>query len=82
MFLMNVLPDVYICPLRKNNAPHLPKRTVTSGSMASSQRMPIEINESDAIPKIRISVEGDTAKHLKALRIISSEMPISLLTLS
>ena len=50
--------------------------------MASSQRMPIEINESDAIAKIRISVEGDTAKHLKALRIISREMPISLLTLS
>ena len=54
----------------------------TSGSMASSQRMRIEINESGTIAKIRISVESDTVKHLKAFRIISSEIPISLLILS
>ena len=37
-----------------------------------------EINESDAIAKIRISVESDTVKHLKT--IISGEMLISLLS--
>ena len=51
----------------------------TSGSLASSQRMLTEINESGAIAKIRISVESDTVKHLKAFRIISSEMPVSLI---
>ena len=28
IFLMNVLPDVYICPLRKKSAPPLPEGTV------------------------------------------------------
>ena len=32
-------------------------KVYTSGSIASSQRMPTEINESGAIAKIRISVE-------------------------
>ena len=42
-----------------------------------------EINEeSAAIAKRRVSVESDTVKHLKALRIISRKMPISLLILS
>ena len=54
----------------------------TSGSIASSQRMLTEINESGAIAKIRISVKSDTAKHLEAFRVISSEMPISFLILS
>ena len=54
----------------------------TFGSIASSQRMPTEINESGAIAKIRISVESDTVKRLKAFRIISSEMAISLLILN
>ena len=36
----------------------------TSGSIASSQRMPTEINESGGIAKIRISVESLTVKHL------------------
>ena len=54
----------------------------TSDSIASSLRLPTEINESDAIDKIRISVESDTVKRLKAFRIISSKMPISLLILS
>ena len=44
--------------------------------------MLIEINEiGGAIAKIRISVESDTVKHLKAFRIISSEKVISLLIL-
>ena len=56
---MNVLPDVYICSLRKNFAPLLPKGTVgqynyTSGSIANSQRMLTEINKSGFITKIRI----------------------------
>ena len=54
----------------------------TSGSIASLQRLPTEINESGAIAKIRISVESDTVKRLKTFRIISSEMPLSLLILS
>ena len=54
----------------------------TYGSIASSQRMLTEINESDTIAKIRISMEKVTVKHLKVFRIISSEMPISLLFLS
>ena len=54
----------------------------TSGSIASSQRMTTEINESGAIAEKRIFVESDTVKHLKAFRIISSKMPISLLILS
>ena len=54
----------------------------TSDSIASSLRLPTEIKESDAIDKIRISVESDTVKRLKAFRIISSKMPISLLILN
>ena len=38
-----------------------------------------EIKESTNIAKKRISLESDTVKHLTAFRIISSEMPISLL---
>ena len=54
----------------------------TFGSIASSKRVPSEINESGAIDKIRISVENDTVKCLKAFRIISTEMSISRLILS
>ena len=54
----------------------------TSGSIAGSQRMLTEIKESGTIAKTRISLENDTVKHLKAFRIISGEMPISLLILS
>ena len=42
----------------------------TFSSIASSQRMPTEINESGAIAKIRISVESDTVNRLTAFRII------------
>ena len=61
MYLMNILSDVYICPLSK---------MYIFGSIANSQRMPTEINESGAIAKIRISVESDTVNRLKAFRII------------
>ena len=54
----------------------------TFGSITSSQGMLTEINEGGAIAKIRISLESDTVKHLKAFRIISSKMPISILILS
>ena len=37
----------------------------TSSSIANSQRMQTEINESDTIAKIRISVENDTVRHLE-----------------
>ena len=56
--------------------------TSSSGSIASSMRLPTKINESGAIAKIRISVEDDTVKRLKAFRTIYSQMPISLLILS
>ena len=36
----------------------------TTGSIASSQRMPTEINESGTIANTRTSVESDTVKHL------------------
>ena len=51
----------------------------TSRSIANSQRMITEINKSVAIAKVRILVESDTVKHLKTLRVSSSQMPISLL---
>ena len=54
----------------------------TFGSITSSQGMLTEINEGGAIAKIRISLESDTVKHLKAFKIISSKMPISILILS
>ena len=55
----------------------------TSGSISSSQRILTEITKIGALAKIRISVESDTANnHLRAFRIISSEMSISLLILS
>ena len=83
---MNVLPDVYIYLSPQEEERTFSSRGAskmyTSGSIASSHRMLPEINESGAIAKIRISVESDTVKHLKAFRIISSKMKISLLTLS
>ena len=52
---MNVLPDVYICSLRKNSVPLLPKGTVKCTHLAANlQRMLTEINKSDTIAKIRI----------------------------
>ena len=53
----------------------------TSSSIANSQRMQTEINESVFIAKIRIQVEND-AVILKTFRIIYREMKISLLILS
>ena len=47
------------------------------GSMANSQRILAEINESST--KKKILVKSDTVKHLKAFGIISKEIPISLL---
>ena len=43
------------------------------------QRMLTEINKSGTIAKTRILLEIDSVKHLKAFRIISSEMPTSLI---
>ena len=54
----------------------------TSGSIASPQRMLTEINKSCTIAKTKVSVDRDTVKHLKAFRMISSKMPISLFTVS
>ena len=84
---MNVLLFVYICSLRKKSVPLSfswgDSKMYTSASIANSQRMLAEINESGgAIIKIRIWVESDTVIHLKSFRIISREMQISLLILS
>ena len=54
----------------------------TTVRIASLQRILTEINDSGAITKIRIWVESHTVKHLRAFRIISSKMLISLLILS
>ena len=82
IFLMNVLPDVYIYPLRKYTSTSWgDNKMYTSGSIADSQRMRAKINKSGAIGKTDIWMESDTTKHFKAFRIISSKMPISLLIL-
>ena len=49
----------------------------TSDSITNSQRMLTEINKSGAIAKKKkkIRVKSDTVKHLKAFKIISSEIP-------
>ena len=54
----------------------------TSGSIANSKRVLAEINKSGAKTKIRIWLERNTVKHLKAFRIIFRAMQISLLILS
>ena len=66
IFLMNVLPYVYICLLGKKSPPLLIEGTAksdTSGSIANSQGMLTEINVSNAIAKIRVWVESDAVKH-------------------
>ena len=58
IFLMNVLPDVYISFHKKKSSPLLPEGTVksmyTSSSITNSQGMQTEIKESGSIAKIRI----------------------------
>ena len=52
---MNVLPSVYLSTLRKKLAPLLiDSKLYTSGSIANSQGMLPEINESSAIGKTRV----------------------------
>ena len=55
---MNVVPDEYICSHRKKRALLLPEGAVkciyTSSSIANSQRMQTEINESGTLAIIRI----------------------------
>ena len=81
VFLMNVQPDVYICPLKKRvylfllrghwNA-HIWQHSKFTGILT-------EINECGIIAKARILVKQDTVKQLEIFSIISSEMPISIL---
>ena len=52
--MRNAFPDVYICPLRKKRCTSsscVDSKIYTSGSIASSQTMLTEINESGAIAK-------------------------------
>ena len=54
---MNVLPDVYICPLRKKTEPLLHEGTVKCTHLPawqSLQSMIAEIRESGAIAKVSI----------------------------
>ena len=56
---MNVLPDVYICFLKKKSAPLLPvdrgqHKIYACGKIANSQRIVTEIDESGTVAKIRI----------------------------
>ena len=79
---MNVLSDVCIFSFRKKNAfSSGDSKIYTSESIANSQRVLTEINESGAIAKVAIWMESDLVKHLKTFRIISSEMSTWLLTL-
>ena len=56
---MNVLPDMYICPLEKKSA-LFSERTVKCTHLAAQQT---EINKGGAIANIRIKVESDAVKH-------------------
>ena len=81
IFLMNVLPEVYICSFRKKIAPLLRERTAKCTHLtANSHRTLTEINKSSAIVKI---LGGKWYfQTLKTFIIISSKMKISLLILS
>ena len=82
---MNVLPDVYNYSHRKKSAPLLPEGTVkciyTSVSIQNSQRMQTEINESVTIAKVGFSQKW-YCQTLKAFRIVSREIKISILILT
>ena len=57
---MNVLSNVYICPLRKKSAPPVPEETVkytNLGTIANSQRTLTETSKYSAIAKVRILVD-------------------------
>ena len=56
---MNVLPDVYICPIRKKKCTFfLPKEKVKrTHHITNSQKLPTKINKNGAIAKVRILVE-------------------------
>ena len=71
---------VYLFP-QEEECTFSSSRTYTSGSIADLQRMLTEIIKSGATGKVRILVESDTVKHLKTVRIISSEMSVSILIL-
>ena len=60
---MIVLLNVYICALRKESVPLLPRgKMYTPGTIANRQtdRTPIRINKNGAVVKVRILVELDS----------------------
>lgn len=60
IFLMNILPDMYICSFTKNSASLRPEgnsKMHISWSIENSQRMPTEIDNTGAIGKVKILVE-------------------------
>ena len=56
---MNVLPDVYICPLKDQctSSSWGDSKMHTYGTIANSQGMADETNENDAISTVRILVQ-------------------------
>ena len=60
IFLMDILPDMYICSFTKNSASLRPEgnsKMHTSWSTENSQRMPTEIDSTGAIGKVKILVQ-------------------------
>ena len=55
---MNVVPNLYICPIGKKSAPSLGVSQIyMSGTIANSQRTPTKISKNGTAAKVRILVE-------------------------
>ena len=60
IFVMDILPHMYICSFTKNIASLRPEgnsKMHTSWSIEKSQRMPTEIDNTGAIGKVKILVQ-------------------------
>ena len=83
IFLMNVLPDVYICSLRKNSAPLIPEGTVKCTNLVAYKfKEDANWNKQKWCYSQNKDLSGKWyCQTLKTLKIIYSEMKISLLML-
>ena len=68
IFLLNVLPNVYTCPLKKRGISSScgDSKMYTYDSVANSQRIPTEINKTGA--KVKILVEQMILKTFRILQ--------------
>ena len=77
---MNVLPDVYICPMKYNSVPLLPEGIVKCIRLAVQQiyrRCQLKNKVNLYYCKSKVSTEtSDTTRYLKTFQIIPNEMPI------